>query len=148
MHCSDSSCSYVYTFYLHHKFPSQHPYRYPTCFANRRPHRRAWRDVASYSVSLYYSINTSTSSGDLGVTSRSILELFLTSLDDLVYNINIDLSKFSSKVRVDHSVQFTKNFTQLGVEMILDAIIASWLFEVYFPGRRWDITDHLFPISL
>lgn len=58
-------------------------------------------------------------------TGRIFLEALLSSLDDFVESANIDLTILSAQMGVNDGIKLSKDLAQLGVEVVLYAVVAS-----------------------
>lgn len=79
-------------------------------------------------------------------TGWLLFEALLSSLDDFVERSDIDLPILLAQVSVDHRVELPQDLAQLGVEVVLDAVVASTWGQQYLPGIWEAMRDHLFPI--
>jgi hypothetical protein len=58
-------------------------------------------------------------------TSWLLLEALLSSLDNFVESSNIYLAKLFAQVSVNDGVKLPEDLAELGVEVVLDAVVSS-----------------------
>lgn len=81
-------------------------------------------------------------------TSRFLFELLLSGLYQLVDQAYVDLAELASQMTVYDRVKTAYNLSQLGVEMVLDAVVRPVCNSSYLPGSFTAMADHLLPTSL
>ncbi len=86
--------------------------------------------------------------GEILLVGGGSFEVFLRNLHDAIENVRLELLQFLLVVSLNHTIYLAKSLAQLGVEVVLDAVVRSGWEGRYLPSSLDPMMAHLLPSSL